>query len=267
MTSTHFHPVRSSRGVRRHALACAIGVFLALPPAALSLVAIPLAPTPARAWDIVYDPSNYSQNLLTAARSLEQINHQITSLANEAQMLTNQAKQLASLPTSVLSQIENNFSEMKRLMGEAEKLAYNVQNIDQQFDATFKDFTVGKTGQQLVDGARQRWQQSLSAYEHSLKAGATAVENIDGTSSQTSSLVGASQSAVGVLQATQAGNQLLAVQAKQISDLTAMLAAQGRAEALEKSRQAAAQEQAREQFKRFMTGTSYSASTVRMFHD
>lgn len=267
MTSTRFHAIRSGRGVRRHALACAVGVSLVLPPAALTLVAIPLAPKPALAWDIVYDPTNYSQNLLTAARSLEQINHQITSLANEAQMLVNQAKQLASLPTSVLSQIENNFSEMKRLMGEAEKLAYNVQNIDQQFNATFKDFTAGKTGQQLVDGARQRWQQSLSAYEHSLKAGGTAVENIGGTSSQTVSLVGASQSAVGVLQATQAGNQLLAVQAKQISDLTAMLAAQGRAEALEKSRQAAAQEQAREQFKRFMTGTGYRASTVRMFHD
>lgn len=267
MTSNRFRPARSGRGGRRHALAYAIGVCIALPPAALSLVAVPLAPTPALAWDIVYDPTNYSQNVLTAARSLEQINHQITSLANEAQMLMNQAKQLASLPTSVLSQIENNFSQMKRLMGEAEQLAYDVQNIDQQFDATFTDFAGGKTGQQLVDGARQRWQQSLSAYEHSLKAGAVAVENIDGTRSQTSSLVDASQSAVGVLQATQAGNQLLAVQAKQISDLTAMLAAQGRAEALETSRQAAAQEQAREQFKRFITGTGYSPSTVRMFHD
>lgn len=216
---------------------------------------------------IVFDPTNYTQNVLTAARTLQQINNQITSLTNEAQMLMNQAKQLASLPTSVLSQIENNFSQMQRLMGEAQKLAYNVQNIDQQFNSTFKDFTAGKTGQQLVEGARERWQQSLSAYEHALKAGAGAVENLDGTRSQTSALVGASQSAVGALQAAQAGNQLLAVQAKQLADLTAMLAAQGRAEALEQSRRAAAQEQAREQFKRFMTGTGYSPSTVRMFHD
>lgn len=236
---------------------------------AASTIAIGIALTaaPASAWKIVYDPSNYAQNVLTAARTLEQINHQITSLANEAQMLINQAKQLTSLPTSMLSQIEGNFSEMKRLMGEAEKLAYSVQNIEQQFSSTFKDFAADKTGQQLVEGARQRWQQSLSAYEHSLKAGATAVTNIDGTRSQTSSLVGASQSAVGILQATQAGNQLLAVQAGQMADLTAMLAAQGRAEALEKSRQAAAQEQAREQFKRFMAGSGYSGSTVRMFHD
>jgi len=230
-------------------------------------IGVALTSAPASAWRIVYDPSNYAQNVLTAARSLEQINHQITSLANEAHMLINQAKNLASLPTSMLSEIEGNFSEMQNLMGEAQKLAYSVQEIEQQFASTFKDFAGDKTGPQLVEGARQRWQQSLSAYEHSLKAGATAVTNIEGTRSQTSSLVGASKSAIGVLQATQAGNELLAVQARQMSDLTAMLAAQGRAEALEQSRRAAAQEQAREQFGRFMTGSGYSPSTVKMFND
>lgn len=227
-------------------------------------ISLSSAPTSAQ---IVFDPSNYAQNVLTAARALQQINNQITSLANQAQMLINQAKQLASLPTSVLSQIEGNFAEMKRLMGEADRLAYNVSNIELQFSSTFQNFAVGKTDAQLITSARERWQQSLSAYEHSLKAGAVAVQNLDSTRSQTSTLVASSQSAVGVLQATQAGNQLLSVQTSQLADLTAMLAAQGRASALEKSRQAAAQEQSREQFSRFLTGSSYSPTTVRMFHD
>ncbi|RUX69019.1 P-type conjugative transfer protein TrbJ, partial [Mesorhizobium sp. M7A.F.Ca.US.005.03.1.1] len=198
---------------------------------------------------------------------LEQINNQITSLQNEAQMLINQARNLTSLPTSMLDQIEGNFSQMKSLLGEADQLAYSVREIDSQFTSAYQNFGSDLSGQQLVDGARERWRTSVSAFEHSLKAGAVAVDNIDGTQQQTSALVGASQSAVGVLQATQAGNQLLAVQAKQVADLTAMLAAQGRAEALEKARQAAAQEQAREQFSRFMTGSSYSPSSVKMFHD
>jgi conjugal transfer/entry exclusion protein len=46
-----------------------------------------------------------------------------------------------------------------------------------------------------------------------------------------------------------------------------MLAAQGRAAVLQEARQAAAQEQAQEQFSRFMTGSSYSPSSVKMFHD
>lgn len=102
------------------------------------IVAVTLAPKPAYAL-IVFDPKNYTENLLSAARALEQINNQITSLQNEAQMLINQARNLTSLPTSLLSDIEGNFSEMKSLLGEAEQLAYNVQNIDSQFSATYQD--------------------------------------------------------------------------------------------------------------------------------
>ncbi|AMX98067.1 MULTISPECIES: P-type conjugative transfer protein TrbJ [Mesorhizobium] len=230
------------------------------------VAAVALSSVPAFAF-IVFDPRNYAENLLSASRALEQIQNQVTSLQNEAQMLINQAKNLTSLPTSMLDQIEGNFSQMKSLLGEANKLAYNVQDIDSQFTSAYENFGTDLSSQQLVDGARERWRTSVSAFEHSLKAGAVAVDNIDGTQQQTSALVDASQSAVGVLQATQAGNQLLAVQARQVADLTAMLAAQGRAAALEQARTAAAQEQAREQFSRFMTGSRYTASSVKMFHD
>lgn len=257
---------RIHRNARLRSAAAASAIALSFAaPAVVGVI------TPAHALfgfgDIVFDPSNYAENVLSAARALEQINNQVTSLANEAQMLINQARNLASLPTSMLSEIEGNFSEMKRLLAEAEQLAYSVQDIESQFASTYRDFAADKTGQQLAAAARERWQQSLSAYEHSLKAGATAVGNIDSTQAQTRSLVGASQSAVGILQATQAGNELLALQGSQIADLTAMLAAQGRAEALEQSRRAAAQEQAREQFGRFMSGRDYTPSTVRMFNN
>jgi P-type conjugative transfer protein TrbJ len=216
---------------------------------------------------IVFDPRNYAENLLSASRALEQINNQVASLRNEAQMLINQARNLTSLPTSMLGRIEGNFAEMKGLLGQAQKLAYSVRDIDQQFKDTYQNFGPNLTERQLVDGARERWQGSVSAFEDALKTGAVAVGNIDGTRQQTTSLVDASQAAVGVLQATQAGNQLLAVQASQIADLTAMMAAQGRASALESARRAAAQEQAREQFSRFMAGSGYSPATVKMFHD
>lgn len=248
--------------IRHLAVATALSLSLAAP----IIVGITAPAHALFGGRIVYDPTNYSQNLLSAARALEQINNQVTSLANEAQMLINDAMNLASLPTSVLSQIEGNFSEMRSLLGEAEQLAYSVEEIETQFADVYQNFS-DLTSRELVDGARERWQQSVSAFEHSLKAGAVAVDNIDGVRQQTGALVGASKSAVGILQATQAGNELLAVQAQQLTDLTAMLAAQGRADALEKARHAAAQEQAREQFGRFMAGRSYSASSVRMFHD
>ena len=61
---------------------------------ASALLALPvttiIAPSPAEAGlfggfgRIVYDPTNHAENLLTAARSLEQINNQISSLQNDA---------------------------------------------------------------------------------------------------------------------------------------------------------------------------------------
>jgi P-type conjugative transfer protein TrbJ len=69
------------------------------------------------------------------------------------------------------------------------------------------------------------------------------------------------------LQATQAGNQLVALQTKQLTDLTALVAAQSRAQGLDGARTAANQEQAHEQLSRFLTSRSgYQAQTVQMFH-
>jgi P-type conjugative transfer protein TrbJ len=62
-------------------------------------IALTLA-APASAQIAVFDPSNYSQNLMTAANTLKQIDNQLTALQNQSQMLLNQARHLTSLPTS-----------------------------------------------------------------------------------------------------------------------------------------------------------------------
>ncbi|MFX6830774.1 P-type conjugative transfer protein TrbJ, partial [Acinetobacter baumannii] len=76
--------------------------------AAVSVIALAelASVKPASAQLIVFDPNNYAQNVLTAARTLQQINNQIVSLQNQAQMLVNQARNLASLPYSSLQQLE-----------------------------------------------------------------------------------------------------------------------------------------------------------------
>lgn len=74
------------------------------------LLAVPITPlltAPAFAQWIVYDPTNFSQNVLTAARELQQINNQIQMLTNQAQSLVNQGKNLANLPLSTLTQLQS----------------------------------------------------------------------------------------------------------------------------------------------------------------
>jgi len=96
---------------------------------------------------------------------------------------------------------------------------------------------------------------------------ARSASQIDSNRTQMSALVNASQSATGALQASQAGNQLLALQAQQLADLTATVAAQGRAQSLDLAQRTAAQDQGREQLRRFLTQSQgYQPTTVQMFH-
>ena len=83
------------------------------------------------------DPNNYVQNVLTAARALQQINNQITSLQNEAQMLVNQARNLASLPYSSLQQLQRSIQRTQQLLAQAQRIAYDIQEIDHAFATTY----------------------------------------------------------------------------------------------------------------------------------
>jgi len=223
---------------------------------------------PLHAQYIVFDPSNYAQNVLQAARALQQINNQITSLQNQTQMLLNQAKNLASLPYSSLQTIEQSLTRTQQLLNQAQRLSYNVTQIDQAFQRLYpQGYTGATSSQQLVADAQERWQNSLAAYQDSLRVQTGVVANLDTTRSETDALVSSSQSAAGALQASQAGNQLVALQIKQLADLTAVIAAQSRAQSLAGARTAANQEQAREQLDRFLSGTQgYQPQTVQMFH-
>ena len=48
---------------------------------------VPVLVVPAQAQWAVFDAANYAQNLLEAARALQQINNQIQQLQNEATMM------------------------------------------------------------------------------------------------------------------------------------------------------------------------------------
>jgi len=111
--------------IRSRSRAALFAAALIAGPLALS----PFVAPPAHAFT-VFDPWNYSQNILTAARTLEQINQEITSLQNEAQMLINQARNLASLPYSSLQQLQQSVQRTQQLLNEAQSIAFDVQKID-----------------------------------------------------------------------------------------------------------------------------------------
>jgi P-type conjugative transfer protein TrbJ len=223
---------------------------------------------PADAQIIVYDPTNFSQNVLTAARELQQVNNSIASLENQAQMLINQSRNLVLMPFSALAQLEQSINQTEQLLLNAQRIAYSVTAINHAFTVSYPmAYASAPSSQALLQQAQTRWQNSLVGFQDAMRVQAGVVQNLDSTKTQIDALVSHSQSAVGALQAAQSGNQLIALQTKQLADLTGVMAAIARAQSLEGARTVENQLQAQQQLTMFLNyGPGYQPGAAQMFH-
>lgn len=236
--------------------------LLAVAVAAL-IGAVPVA----QAQWVVIDPTNLAQNILTAAHTLEQINNQIRQLQNEAQSLMNEARNLASLPFNVVNRLRSNLDTTRQLITQARGLAFDIQNMDQQFAQLYPEqYAASVSGNQMFQDAHQRWQNTLQGLQTAMRMQAQVSQNLNQDEGVLADLVDQSQSATGALQAMQATNQLLALQAKQSIQTQQLQLTQGRAASLELARQAAAVERGREVTRRFIgSGTAYTPQSVNFY--
>ncbi len=201
----------------------------------------------------VFDPSNYSQNLLTAARTLQQINNQIESLQNEATMLMNQAKNLSRIDFPEIQALTQTLQQIDRLMGQAHGISFRVEQVDNEFRSLFpQSFNQALTTNDLVIGARARLDTSVAAFSQTMKVQAQVVGNVAADAQSLAAIMAKSQGAEGGLQAQQATNQLLALTAKQQFQIQNMMAAQYRAETLEATRRAQAEAEAQAMTRKFL---------------
>ena len=239
--------------------------------AAIGLIALFAVPAQAQfgfGSGIVFDPTNYSQNMLTAARELQQVNNQLQSLENQATSLVNQARNLTSLPYSSISALDQSILQTRALLTQAQRIAYSVTTINQAFSQNYPvSYPAGTSSQQLMADAQTRWQNSLAGFQDAMNIQAAAVQNLASTHAQIDALISVSQNATGALQAAQSGNQLVGLQTTQLADLTAVMTAIARAQSLEGARQVESEEQAQTQINNFLNyGAGYRPGNAQMFH-
>ena len=235
---------------RATALLCAAvlpaGATMVFPPAAAA--AIP-----------VFDAANYSENLVQAARALEQINHQLQSLQNEAAMLAKMDRNLERIGFPELGKIGESLERIDRLMKEAGGIDFSTERFEERFEAMFPD-PVGRavgTGGRAAE-AKARLEAAREGLRHSMAVQSRIVSGIRDDARLLAALSERSEGAAGSLQAQQATNQLLALATKQQLQLQEMLAAEYRSQAFEQARRAQAEAEARAATRRFLgTGTAY----------
>ena len=216
--------------------------------------------TPATAQWAVFDGANYAQNVLEAARALQQINNQIQSLQNEATMLTNMAKNLKSLNVSSLSSIVSDLTQISTLMNKAQGISFTVAASQAAFAQTYpQNYAASTTSGTLAADAQKRWQDAMAAFRQTLTVQSQVAQNVQSDTTTLTQLVTASEGAVGSLQVAQATNQLLALSIKQQLQIQNLMAAQYRASSLEQGRSAEAQSQSQAAFSNFLgTGQAYT---------
>jgi P-type conjugative transfer protein TrbJ len=200
----------------------------------LSAAMIPLVfAAPAHAifgiGDVVLDPANLIQNVLTATRSFQQINNQI-------RMLQNQARQLIQQGISVGPDLDRTLSEINRLTHHGRGLTYRIDEIERAFEHHFPDAYANWSTTQQAQIADAQQDAAIMAYRDSVRMQAQIVQSIERDTYHLETLLTASQGSRGELSAVQAGNQIIAVSAKQSMQMQQMMAAPYRAQSIERSR-------------------------------
>lgn len=224
-----------------------------------STLAVTVVATPAHAQFTVFDPTNYSQNLLTAARTLQQINNQIQSLQNEATMIMNQAKNLARIDFPELQRLTQTIQQIDQLMGQARGISFRVGSVESEFQQLFPStFNAALSRNDQIVAARARLDASVAAFNQTMQVQAQVVGTVNADAADLAAIVAKSQGAEGALQVGQATNQLLALAAKQQFQIQNLMAAQYRADALEAARRAQAESDGRAAARKFLgSGTAY----------
>ncbi|KEQ52865.1 P-type conjugative transfer protein TrbJ [Sphingobium chlorophenolicum] len=208
----------------------------------------------------VFDSANYAQNLLTAARTLQQINQQIQSLQNEASMLTNMAKNLSRISFPELQQLTDKLRAVDQLMEQAQGIDFRIGNLDAQFRRLFPtDYDAALRMDVRLGNARERFDTAMAAFQQSMAVQSQVVGNVTQDAQTLEALSARSENAEGALQATQATNQLLALATKQQLQIQNMMAAHYRAEAVEQARRVQAEADARTATRQFLgSGSAYT---------
>lgn len=209
---------------------------------------------------IVFDPSNYAQNVLQAGRALQQINQQIQSLQNQATMIMSMAKNLDHLNVSSLSQMTASLQQISSLMSKAQGISYELTESQKTFQALFpgQQGSLAQNSGNALQAAQARAQSVLASLSHSVTMQSNIVTTLSADTATLATLVTSSQSAHGNLQAQQANNQLMALLAKQQMQLETLIASQGRADGVARAAQAQSEIEGRAQTERFLgTGHAY----------
>jgi P-type conjugative transfer protein TrbJ len=210
----------------------------------------------------VFDPANFQENLLTAARALEQINNQVRGLQNQVLMIARMDQNLVRLGATMAPDLQRTLGTIQGLLRAGDGIALRLAATQSRYGQLFpKQASAALTHDDALRNAKARWDEQYAAFQRAALLQGQIADGIETDTGLLATAMGRSRDAVGALEALQAGNEITALNVKQVLALQGLLAAQYRAETTRQARDLAAEEDARQRFKTFLgTGSAYTAS-------
>ena len=209
----------------------------------------------------VFDPANFQQNLLSAVRALEQINYQVRVLQNQVLMIQRMDQNLVRLGSTISPDLQRSLSQIEAQLHAGEGVALRLQATERMYDKLFPSrVSTAITSDDVLRNARTRWDEEYATLKRAANLQGQIGDSIEADKSLLGDAMAHSRNAAGILEATQAGNELQGLSVKQSLALQALLSAQHRAETLARARDLATENEARQRFKSFVgEGTAYAA--------
>jgi len=216
----------------------------------VALLALGLVGAPARqarAQLPVVDPANLAQSIV-------QVGHMVSQLRNQVQQIEQATAMLRKNPLELSPEISRQIGETRALFQSVQGIAFEARQLGAQVRAlypeTWEDYDLAR-----VLGQSDLWmRESRRSIERAMEAEASAAERIEETRGRVGRALQSSSAAEGQTGAIQASNQLLGIQASQLTEIHALLIAQGRALQTERLERLAREERAREIQRRAFPG-------------
>lgn len=231
--------IACKQALRRSSHLCAYARTLAL-----ALTVLSGSASSAAAQHVVYDPRNHAENVLQAARQIE-------SLANEARLISQQARALAASPHAPLAEAVRSMEAIDALARTAKGLSADVEELERQFESLYPDRLDQADAAALARGRHDRLQATRSTAHDLARIAAEIGQDAPARSRRLEGALAASRAAEGQTAAIQSSTWTLAVLAEELAGLRTVVLAQARLEAEAAAGQATERAAAAETRRRF----------------
>jgi P-type conjugative transfer protein TrbJ len=207
--------------------------------------------------DIVFDPSNYAQNLLSVraaydayAQDLKKYATQLNQYREQILQSTQGARNLLSTPLNIIADLDDLYQRYQSTVATAQGLSYKASEVKAQFAALYNGTGTGSAA--LLAKVRQMAQQQRAADEQAARMQALR-ERSDQTQAAMRRALEAVRTAQGNLQVQQAQAQLVGVISTQNQQLMEMVAASQRSALMYQAQQQTLSEMAVNEGQRLMS--------------